>query len=278
METPFTKIQKTLEPLLSADASKVLPEKWEKIGDVLILKLPEILSSQRERIGEVYAQKLKCKTVLCDVGGIMGALREPQVERIYGSAITETVHKENGIRYKLDPQKVMFSSGNMDERIRMGSISNSKECVVDLFAGIGYFTLPIALYSKPQKIFACELNPVAFDYLEQNIVLNHVSKIVAPLLGDNRVVAPKKCADRVILGYIHGTHHFLPVALSCLKSGGGVVHYHDVFADEEIPDTPFSVVQDVVSRYNRTATLLEYHHIKSFAPGLSHIVLDVKIR
>jgi len=33
----------------------------------------------------------------------------------------------------------MFSSGNMDERIRMSMISDKNEVVVDLFAGIGYF-------------------------------------------------------------------------------------------------------------------------------------------
>ena len=128
--------------------------------------------------------------------------REPNVKIIYGNKKTETIHIENGIRYKLDPQKVMFSSGNMDERIRMAKISNPKETVVDLFAGIGYFTLPMAVYSKPKKIFACEINPVAYDYLCKNIVQNDVTSIVEPLLGDNKTTAPKNVADRIIMGYI----------------------------------------------------------------------------
>ncbi len=58
----------------------------------------------------------------------------------------------------------MFSSGNMNERIRMSNISKPNEVVVDLFAGIGYFTLPIAVYSKPKKIYACEKNPISYDF------------------------------------------------------------------------------------------------------------------
>ncbi len=82
------------------------------------------------------------------------------------------------------------------------TISNPHETVVDLFAGIGYFTLPMAVYSKPKKMFACEINPIAYQYLCANVVLNHVTNIVEPLLGDNRKIAPKDCADRVILGYL----------------------------------------------------------------------------
>jgi len=59
----------------------------------------------------------------------------------------------------------MFSSGNMDERIRMSMISDKNEVVVDLFAGIGYLLCRMAVYSKPEKIYACEINPVAYDYL-----------------------------------------------------------------------------------------------------------------
>ncbi len=125
----------------------------------------------------------------------------------------------------------------------MATISHENETVVDLFAGIGYFTLPIAVYSRPKKIVACEINPVAFDYLCANVVLNHVSSIVEPRFGDNREIAPKDCADRVILGYLHDSQDFLPIAFACLKNHIGVLHYHELVPVELIPQQPLSHIE-----------------------------------
>jgi tRNA wybutosine-synthesizing protein 2 len=278
VETPFDKIKKLLSKTIPLELIEKLPDKWEKIGNVVTIKLPDKLKKYKKQIGKTYADILDCKTVLNDIGGIIGELREPKVEIIYGSEDTETVHKENGIRYKLNPQKIMFSSGNMNERIRMATISNENEIVIDLFSGIGYFTLPIAVYSKPKKIFACEINPVAFDYLCNNITLNDVTTIVEPLFGDNRKTSPKNIADRVIMGYFEKTYQFLPIALNCLKKGEGIIHYHEVCPDEMIPGRPLKNVRFEISKLERCVELLNYKFIKSYAPGVSHIVLDLRIR
>jgi len=276
-ETPFDQIKKTLSKELPSKSITKLPDKWEKIGDVLLLKLHPNLANYREKIGETYAHVLECKTVLQDMGSISGAYRKPNVHIIYGSEETETIHIENGIRFKLDPQRIMFSSGNMDERIRMASVSNKNETVVDLFAGIGYFMLPVAVYSKPKKIYACEINPAAYEYLCNNIVLNDVTSIVEPLLGDNRVVAPKNVASRVIMGYIMDTHTFLPTAIRCLKNNTGFLHYHEVCPDELLPDRPLKRTEEIARKFNRRINLLKYTHVKSYAPGVNHVALDFEI-
>ncbi len=277
VEAPFDEIKKSLSKTIPPDLFNRIPDKWEKIGDIVTIKLLPELKKYKTQIGEGYAKVLHCKTVLNDVGGISGIYREPNVEIIYGEKDTETIHKENGIRFKLNPQRVMFSSGNMDERIRMAKISNKKETVVDLFAGIGYFTIPIAVYSKPKKIFACEINPISYEYLYNNISLNHVTEIVEPLLGDNKEIAPKNVADRVVMGYIRDTHRFLQIAMNCLKDHTGIIHYHDVFPDDAIPKKPFTLIQKAAEQYNSDVELITFKKIKSYAPGVSHVVLDVKM-
>lgn len=277
VETPFNQIKKSLVREIPSGLISEIPDKWEKVGDVGIIKLHSDLEKYSKIIGENYAEVLQCKTILNDIGGITGTLREPKTEIIYGSSDTITIHKENGIRFKLDPQKIMFSSGNMDERIRMATISNEKEIVVDLFAGIGYFTLPIAVYSKPKRIFACELNPVAYDYLCENIVLNKVLNIVEPLKGDNRKVAPKNIANRAISGYFGEIEKNLPTALNCLKDYKGIIHYHNKFSDRNVPNKPLKILKEVAEKYNRNAELLDYKKIKSYAPGISHYVFDIGI-
>jgi tRNA wybutosine-synthesizing protein 2 len=276
-KTPFEQIRKKLAFTLSPQALEYLPKKWEKIGEVAVIRFPSHLKAHRKLIGKVYAEVLNCKTVLNDVGGISGRFRTPKVKLLYGSPKTETIHIEHGIRYKLDPQKVMFSSGNMEERIRMATVSNTEEVVVDLFAGIGYFSLPVAVYSKPKKVYACEINPIAYDYLCQNIVLNQVTMRVKPLLGDNRDIAPKNIAHRVIMGYLDETHTYLPAALDCLHNHTGIIHYHDVSPSELVLQQPMKKIQKIVDSYERSITVLSYRKVKSYAPGVSHGVFDLMI-
>ncbi len=276
-QTPWVEIQKTISSFIPSEMIALLPDKWEKIGTVVTIRLPAELRQHQQIIGKVYADVLGCTTVLNERGGISGVYREPVVEVIFGSPMTETIHTENGIRFKIDPQKIMFSSGNMAERKRMATIAKSNETVVDLFAGIGYFTVPMAVYSKPKKIVACEINHLAYSYLCSNIVLNHVSSIVEPLFGDNRTTAPKDCATRVILGFLKDPYLFLPVAFECLRNRSGILHYHEVVPVERSRDQPWGHIESVAVRYHRSVELLEVHEIKSYAPRMNHVVLDVRI-
>ena len=276
IKTPYELIRERLRDVLSANLIRFIPSKWEKIGDVLIFKMPVELQSYSEEIAGVYAEVLGCRSVLEDVGGVEGEWRKPRVKLVYGSSDTETIHCENGIRYKLDPVKVMFSSGNMDERIRMARISMRDETVVDMFAGIGYFSLPMAVYSKPKKVYAVEINPVAYGYLCENISLNNVNNIVEPVLGDNREKTPEGVADRVIMGYLHDTYRFLPAAFSAFHNSG-MLHYHEVCPNELLNDRPLRRVETAAERFGFHVEDMKSRVIKSYAPGVSHVVLDVKV-
>jgi tRNA wybutosine-synthesizing protein 2 len=275
-QTPYDEIVAMLAPRLGSRCD-LLPRKWEKLGSVLVLRFPSELADEAEAICGTYADVLGCSTVLNDVGGIAGQHRVPQVRHLWGSRETVTVHHENGIRYKLDPCRVMFSSGNMAERIRMGTTIRKGETVVDLFAGIGYFTLPMAVSRKPSRVYACEINPDAYGFLNQNIVLNEVTDIVVPLLGDNREVAPQGVADRVVLGYLEATSQYFPTALECLRDHRGLVHYHEAVPTALCPDQPLQELQKIADRYDRSLRLASWREVKSYAPGISHVVLDVEV-
>jgi tRNA wybutosine-synthesizing protein 2 len=276
-ETPYESIIRSVSSFIPPEWLRSLPDRWEKIGSVVTIKVPRELLAFKEIIGKAYAEGLGCTTTLNDTGGIRGMYREPVVEVIYGPSQTETIHVENGIRFMIDPQLLMFSSGNMEERRRMASVASSDDTVVDLFAGIGYFSLPIAVYGKPKRVVACEINPVAYRYLCKNVVLNHVTHIVEPCFGDNRVVAPRQCATRVILGYLHNTWDFLPVAFQCLRGMVGMLHYHELVPVENIPSQPLSHIQSVAEGFDRQVELVRVQEIKSYAPRITHVVLDVRI-
>ena len=270
---PFEMIKKEVKKVLKKEELKLLPKKWEKIGDILILKFPKEMEIKKE-ILEIYAKVLKCKAILKDEG-IIGEKREPLLLHLYGDKNTETIHVENKIKFKLDVSKIMFSSGNIDERIRMASVGNEGEIVIDMFAGIGYFSIPMAVYSKV-KVHAIEINPTAYFYLKENIILNGVEKRVKAILGDCRKVAPKEIANRVIMGYLH-SKNFLPTALEALCKEGGIIHYHFLCKEKDFPSQPFSDVKKIAKEYGREAYLIFFKKIKSYAPRILHGVLDVKV-
>ena len=270
---PIDEIYEILE--IPLKYKKLIPKKWEKFGDIVIFKLPEELKRFEKEIGRVYAKVLDVKTVLKETAPIKGTFREPSVIPIFGHE-TETIHKENSIKFKFDTNKIMFSSGNIDERHRMAYVSNKNEVVVDMFGGIGYFSIPMAYYSKPKKIYACELNGVAFSYLCENIKLNNVQNIISPLNGDNRLIAPKNIADRVIMGYLKNTIEFLPFALEILKDRG-IIHYHEICPNELIPETTKEKIKNITDKIGKNVKFLNFKNIKSYAPGISHVVADVEI-
>ncbi|MDH7508443.1 MAG: class I SAM-dependent methyltransferase family protein [Methanomassiliicoccales archaeon] len=250
-----------------------LPDKWEKLGDVLILRLPPELDKYEAQIAEVYARVLRAKAVCREIGIITGPYREPNLKVILGDE-TETVHIENGIKYKFDVARIMFSSGNINERKRMSELECDGETVIDMFAGIGYFTLPIAVYTKAKKIVACEINPLSYRYLEENIRLNHVDSKVTAFLGDNRNLPGKGIADRIIMGYVGTTHHYLPKALELIKPSG-IIHYHETCPINLFPEQPMRRIDDAM--HGRRYEILSIREVKSYGPSTIHVVVDIRV-
>jgi tRNA wybutosine-synthesizing protein 2 len=252
-----------------------LPDKWERLGKVLVLKLPRELQEHKAEVARAYAEALEVKTVLQDISGSRGVLREPTTELLLGET-TETIHTENYVRYCFDAASIMFSSGNMAERIRMGKAVERGETVVDMFAGIGYFTLQMAVHGHPKMVHACELNPLSYRYLVQNIALNKVGRMVRPLEGDCRAVAPEGVADRIVMGHFDSAD-FIPKALRVLGPEGGVMHVHCLCQKDRIPKDAWAKVSLKAEECGKNARLLHCEKVKSFKPGVWHIVLDVAV-
>jgi tRNA wybutosine-synthesizing protein 2 len=254
---------------------RLLPDKWERLGRVLVLRLPKRLQEHKTEIARAYAGALEVETVLEDTSGSRGVMREPTTELLLGTE-TETIHIENYVRYSFDAARIMFSSGNMAERIRMGKAVGPGETVVDMFAGIGYFSLQMAVHGRPRAVFACELNPSSYHFLVQNVRLNKVGRVVVPLEGDCRKVAPEGVADRVVMGHFDSPE-FISKALRVLRPEGGMLHVHCLCRKDRIPDAAWERVRKKLEEGGRRGELVHCERVKSFKPRTWHIVLDVKV-
>ena len=266
---PMERIRERLEAMLGAKTA-LLPDKWEIAGDVVTVKMDPALFEFGELIGRTYAEVLSARSVLADVSGVSGEFREPDMTLLYGPS-GESVKLENGIRYCFDVTKVMFASGNLVERKRMKCLDCTGETVVDMFCGIGYFTLPLAKYSGARRVFACEKNPQSYGFLLKNLALNEIDNVI-PLLGDNRDIPGKAFADRILMGYVQTTSVFVPKALEMAKPGC-MIHYHDTFpvGKEE------KMIREIFDRYCSEYTIERIIEVKSFAPGVSHYVADIRV-
>lgn len=251
---------------------KLLPRGWQVLGDIILVLLPDELECRKKEIGDALLSFYpRCRTVLLE-RGIKGRMREPEREIIAGEK-TETIHRENGCSFKIDAMKLMYSKGNLAERKRMGKIGRD-ETVVDMFAGIGYFSIPMAVHSKPGKIFAIEINPVSFGYLKENIKLNNVEDLVEPIVGDCSVVTPAGIADRVIMGYLDAGE-YLEYGIRALLPGG-IIHYHEA-VPAAIMQRPLERIIEAAGKQGRNVEMIKIHRIKKYAPGVWHVVVDARV-
>jgi tRNA wybutosine-synthesizing protein 2 len=200
------------------------------------------------------------------------------MELIAGDSDTETAFRENYCTFHLDPMKVMFSIGNKAERARMSQLG-AGELVIDMFAGIGQFSIPMAVHARPRMIHAIEWNPDAFNYLQQNIQANRVSHLVTPHLGDTGILAPqiaKGKADRVLMGLIQGTTRYLSQAIACLHAGG-TLHVHEIGPREDAISGMINALEHAAQHEGRRVTLLSTRTVKTYSPGWNHFVLDAQL-
>ncbi|MCX8207045.1 MAG: class I SAM-dependent methyltransferase family protein [Methanothrix sp.] len=263
-----------LDGAIPAPLRNLLPRGWFILGDTIIVRIHPDLSEHKQMIGDALLRLYpRCRCVLADKG-VRGQFREPCREVIAGTP-GETIHRENGVLFKLDPMRIMFSQGNVKERMRMASLGKD-EIVVDMFAGIGYFSLPMAVHSRPSRITAIEINTVAHRYLVENIRLNRVEDIVEPLLGDCAVLTPKGEADRVIMGMVGITERYLRKGIEALRPGG-VLHYHQNVPAWQYPDALIRPPVHAAALLGRTAEPLGCHKIKKYAPGIIHGVADIRV-
>ncbi|RLE49053.1 MAG: hypothetical protein DRJ33_08565 [Candidatus Methanomethylicota archaeon] len=260
----------------------LLPRSFDVVGDIAIVELPDELLHVKEKVGKALLTIYdNVKAVYMKYGKVNGAYRIRPLEHIAGEAKTETVHKEYGCFFKLDVMKVYFSPRLSWEHWRIASQVKKGEVVVDMFAGVGPFSIMIAKKVRGVMIYAIDINPDAIKYLKENIKLNSVENSVIPMLGDAKDVIETQLrgvADRVIMNLPSDSIKFVQVACKALKENGGIIHYY-AFASE---DKTFKDVEEEfiveVSRSGRSVKNILFKRIvRAVAPRTWQVVLDAFI-
>jgi len=308
LETLLTNYFQSRNIVLQKDFS--FPSKWEKHGDTIIFPKSTFQNDlwckfDNEELWVSIASCLKVNRIAVQDNIQSNDFRSPNVTFKLGTD-PWVIHIDNKIKYSFNITKSMFSSGNITEKIRMGKLNSKGKTVVDLFAGIGYFSLPILVHGKADHVYSCEWNPDAVEALRKNIIINNCQHKCTVLQGDNREVAPVGVADRVLLGLIPTAECSYETACKALKIQGGILHVHhnveskkfdcnklELYSQLNVPSCnkkmksawlffAYSVSENLkktLNRINQREYDVSVNHIervKSYAPHIDHVVVDIE--
>jgi tRNA (guanine37-N1)-methyltransferase len=261
----------------------LVPRAIDFVGDIAIVEIPPELSSYKKQIGEALLNVHKqTSTVLAKSGAVEGVYRLRDFEVIAGAKKTVTVYREYGCVYHVDVAKAYFSPRLSTEHNRVTSTVKTGETVVDLFAGVGPFAIPIAKKHKNVQVYAIDVNPDAVTLLKRNVAVNRAEKQVVPILGDARQVVKEQLsgkADHVIMNLPETALEFVDVACEALKPEGGILHYYSFEKNSEPLKTATSRLTEAVKKNNRQVkNILLAKTVREVAPYSWQVIVDTEIQ
>ncbi|MFX0025404.1 MAG: class I SAM-dependent methyltransferase family protein [Candidatus Hermodarchaeota archaeon] len=274
-------LKEELRNSFSEEQLSLLPRGFQILGKVMILKLNSKIVKKKFLIGEKCLKLFpNFKSVYLNLGKVVGTFRKPEkIELIAGEDNPIVEHKEHDVIYQFDITKIMFSKGNVNERKYLATLVRDGEIIVDMFAGIGYFSLPIARHANPARIYSIELNPESYNYLVKNIKLNHLEDVIIPIHGNckEEVIKLSKSgieADRVIMGVFPAPKEYIKEALTLLKENSTIYHYEGVVESENYLSL-FQEFKDIADIEKIKCEILSKRYVKSYGPNLFHTVIDI---
>ncbi len=278
------KLAEKLKDIFAEEELSILPRGFQTLGNIIILKLNPKLLEKNKVIGQAYLDLLpKIRSVYVNKGRIIGSFRKPEnIEFLAGEDNPIVEHKEHGVIYRFNITKIMFSKGNLNERRFLATLVKKGEIVVDMFAGMGYFSLPIAKHSEVGQIYSIELNPISYKTLLENIKINHLEEKITVINGDckKEVLELSKSgirADRVIMGVFPAPIDYIKEALGLTKEDGTIYHYEGV-VEKNAYISLFKEFEEICQEEQFNCTLESHRFVKSYGPNLFHTVLDIFVR
>ena len=250
-----------------------LPNSFDVIGDIALIKLTEVLLPYKERIGEAMIEvSPSIRAVMLD-DGVKGELRVRKLEKIAGAGTSETVHKEFGTKIATDPSLVYFNPRLAGERAGTALEVKKGETIIDMFAGVAPFPVVISKLARPEIIYAIDLNPEAERFMKKNIELNDAECIV-PIIGDAReAVKGLPPADRIIMNLPQSSEDFLDSALDSAKPGA-TIHLHRVLERTEKEDFVKNLI-DIAEAAGCGISIIRTSELKTYSPTMSVYVFDI---
>ncbi len=246
---------------------------YELIGDIALIDRYEENAS---RIADILIRQKRIRTVLQAETSIEGEFRIRKFSILAGEGKTETLYRENGCKYRLDLSRVYFTPRLSTERMRVANQIHDGDRVVDMFAGLGPFSILIAKKFPSTHVIAIDKNRDAIKYLEENITLNKVSNIEIREGDAREAVKGILDADHVIMNLPHTALDFLDAALGIIKKGG-VIHFYAISHEDDLFDGLLGRIENIANGLDRRIIPLGKRIVRPYAPYQYNICIDFSV-
>lgn len=274
----------SLSGKLTQDELGALAKSVDIVGDIAIIKVPPELDEKKKVVAEaVMAVNRNVRTVLNQASPVSGELRTRNLEWVAGEKKTETTYREHGCAFRVNLSEVYFSPRLSFERIRVAKLVREGEVVVNMFAGVGCFSIVAAKHSRASMVYSIDINSKAAKLMEENIALNRLEGRVEAILGDAKEVVEKRfreTSNRVLMPLPAKAYQYLDVACLALKSEGGFIHYYDFIHSRRKGEA----IEKVADKIEERLTLLGMRPevassrvVRTVGPNWYQVVLDIKI-
>lgn len=263
-------LESALKGFLSESELKLVPKRFDVIGDVAVLAIPDEIVGYSRQIAEALMRvQPRIKAVCRESGATEGTFRVKPVAVILGEQ-TVTEYMESGVRMRLDVSSVYFSPRLASDRLRIAQQVGKGERVLVMFAGVGPYALVIAKKQPKASVVAVEINPFAVSYMRENVGCNKMQDRIDVHEGDVRAVVPSLGRfDRILMPLPKDAGEFLDVAKASLKKGG-IVHFYS-FSER---DDPFALPLERIKQVFPKAKVLYKGLVGHISPAKVRVVVD----
>jgi len=266
-----------LSGLVGEEELSLIGSSYDIIGRILVLELPDEISCMAGKIGNRLLEWLPVDTVAQKTTPTAGEQRVRGLRVIAGSTSLETIHRENGLVFKLDISKVFFNPRLAGERARSARLHSGSRLVIDMFAGVGSFSITIDKLGVMEDsiVIAIDNNRHAYQYLEENVRLNR-SWRVRPTLGDSLGEVPRAAsklgkADAIIMNLPKDSIKFLPPAVNALKENG-IIHYYRLLPH----DGARKIAEEELAAHGMFR-IEDFRKAEAYSPSKSIFVADARL-
>lgn len=222
-------LKNALKDVFAKEEIEKVYSSFDIIGDIIIIKIPEELDEKKEIIAKILINKIKTvKTVFQQISSVEGEYRTRRLCFLTGINKSITEYREHGCIFKVDVLKTYFSPRLSTERLRVSKLIRNNEIIVNMFAGIGTYSIILAKKNPDCIVYSIDLNPDANDLCIINSKLNKVQDRVIPILGNARSVIDnhlKGKATRVLMPLPEQAAEFIDSAIMALENNKGIIHY-----------------------------------------------------
>ena len=238
--------------------------RWQRMGSTVIFSSEY---EELERVSKELVKKSIATQVYLRDGRIEGEVRRPRLRLIAGIQ-GDTQYLENGVTFITSPARLMMSKGNIVERGLPSIKKISAGTVLDMFAGIGYFSLPIAKLKTVKNVTCIDLNIEALEYLEKSAALNGVKEKITTYNMDCRLFNAQEKYDLVIMGNFKSRIYLASGLSHVAKNGYILLHHLELTGNIKLS------VYDLMksARYLGYSLMpVDSHIVKSYSPHVWHI-------